>query len=96
MATYGSARTLGLGHLCGTLELGKKWDVIIVDLDSHPRNVGAHHIVNQLVHVAQSADVTHTIVGGQVLMDERRVVSLDEKSVLTAARCAANELLQSI
>jgi 5-methylthioadenosine/S-adenosylhomocysteine deaminase len=82
--------------LCGTLEPGKKGDVIIVDLNSHPRNIGAHHIVTQLVHVAQSADVTHTIVNGQVLMDERCIMSLDEQAVMTAARCAASELLQRI
>jgi 5-methylthioadenosine/S-adenosylhomocysteine deaminase len=52
--------------------------------------------VTQLVHVAQSADVTHTIVNGQVLMDERCIMSLDEQAVMTAARCAASELLQRI
>jgi 5-methylthioadenosine/S-adenosylhomocysteine deaminase len=96
MATHGSAKALGLERLCGTLEPGKKGDVIIVDLNSHPRNIGAHHIVTQLVHVAQSADVTHTIVNGQVLMDERCIMSLDEQAVMTAARCAASELLQRI
>ena len=96
MATYGGARTLGLERFCGTLENGKRGDVIIVDLSSHPRNVGTHNVVNQIVHVAQSADVTHTIVDGEVLMSERHVVSLDEQDVLNKADVAAKELIRRI
>ena len=96
MATCGSARTLGLDQMCGTLEPGKKGDIIIIDLNEHPRNVGVHHIVNHLVHVVQSADVTHTIVNGEVIMDERRITSLDEQAVMARARLAAFELIQRI
>lgn len=89
-------QSLGLEQCCGSLQPEMKGDVIIVDLNSHPRNIGAHDILSQIVHIAQSADVTHTIVGGEVLMDEKRIVSLNEQSVIEKSRDASNALMRRI
>lgn len=81
LATIGSARALGLGEEIGTLEVGKKADVIVVGLG------GAHawptfredggNVAEQLVYACNARDVRTTIVDGRILMDERQVTTLD-------------------
>lgn len=81
MATIGSATVLGLNGRVGSIEVGKAADLIVVDLrHPHTRPVirkGATNIVEHLVWSAAAGDVRHTIVDGQVLMEDRRLVSLD-------------------
>lgn len=82
MATRGGARAIGMDDLCGEVAIGKRADLIIVDLHSHPRNVAVHNPFSHLVHVAHGTDVTHTIVNGEVLMEEGKVLTLDEPAIL--------------
>ena len=95
MATRGGAKALGLDTVCGSIEPGKRADVILVD-------VGGVHIqpindlVSQLVHCAKSNDVDTVIVDGRVLMRARRMTHLDEETVLDAARAAARDLMKRI
>lgn len=88
MATIGGARALGLDGEIGTLETGKKADIVLWNLNqAHlwpPHSLQAH-----LVYSASRADVDTVIVDGQVLMRGRRVRTVDEETVLHAtARCA--------
>jgi 5-methylthioadenosine/S-adenosylhomocysteine deaminase len=98
LATMGSARALGMAGEIGSLEVGKKADVILVDLrPPHlwPVFTGAHNnVVEQLVYSANAADVHTTVVDGRVLMEGRAVRTLDEEEVRTAAHEAARNLIE--
>lgn len=97
MATIDGARALGMADLIGSLEPGKQADITLVGLDQPhlwPLLEGSHsNIGEQLVYSAGAADVTHTIVAGQVLMAERQVLTLDAREARRAVAEATCELL---
>lgn len=91
MATIDGARALGLDREIGSLEVGKRADVIIVDLDrlhSSPQT----DIVSSLVYSTQAGDVRTTIIDGRIVMRDRGLLSLDEDVVIDDANREANEL----
>ena len=92
MATIDGAQALGLGNVIGSLETGKCADVIVVALDQ--LHSGPHHddVVSALVYSSVAADVRATIVDGHVLMRDRSLVSLDERSVVDEANREAADL----
>jgi len=92
MATIDGARALGLGQEIGSIETGKRADVIVVDLDrihSSPRN---DDVVSTLVYSAVAADVRTTIIDGQVLMRDGKLLALAEASVIEEANREADAL----
>jgi 5-methylthioadenosine/S-adenosylhomocysteine deaminase len=95
MATIGGARVLGLDRLVGSLEPGKRADLIVVSAD-HPRMTPLYDPVSHLVYVARGDDVETTIVNGQVLMRERRVLTLNEPEVLAESRRLAEEVRKAV
>ena len=92
MATVDGARVLGLEEQVGSLEPGKEADLILVDL-RQPHLMPGHQLVAKLVYSARGQDVTTTIIGGQVVMEDRRVLTLDETAVLERAQDAAADLV---
>jgi 5-methylthioadenosine/S-adenosylhomocysteine deaminase len=95
MATIGGARALGLGDRIGSLEAGKRADLIVVSAD-HPRMTPLYDPVSHLVYAARGDDVETTIVNGRVLMRDRRVLTLDEREVLAEARRLAGEVRRAV
>ncbi len=85
MATLGGARALGLEADLGSLEVGKKADVIVVDLTgTHLRPI--NNLVNNLVYCASAAnDVETVIVDGRLVVDNRRLVGHDEATIVAQA-----------
>ena len=85
MATIGGARALGMGDEIGSLEVGKKADIILVDLTgSHMRPI--NNLVNNLVYCASAAsDVETVIIDGRIIVQDRRLQSCDEEEVISAA-----------
>ncbi len=69
----------------GSLEPGKRADVIVIDLDA-PHLTPMYNLYTHLVYSTKSSDVTDTIVNGRVLMRNRRLLSLDETAIKTTAR----------
>ncbi|MGH7826034.1 MAG: amidohydrolase family protein [Candidatus Binatia bacterium] len=92
MATAGGAKALGLSSVCGTIEVGKRADLILVQLDT-VHNQPINDLFSQLVHCAKASDVQTAIVNGELLMKDRHLQVLDEKRVLDAARKANQDLL---
>ena len=96
MATRLGARAMHLGAITGSLEPGKRADIIVVDLDqSHatPRfSRDANAIYSQLVYAAKSTDVVDTMCDGRWLMRDRRLLKLDE----AALRSGANDMARRI
>ena len=95
LATIGGARVLGQQARIGSLETGKKADVIIVSLD-RARQTPLFDPVSQIVYVTRGDDVETTIVNGKVLMRGRKVLTLDESRVLTQARQAADLVRKAV
>jgi len=91
MATRAGARTLGREDEIGSLEVGKRADVIIVDRD-RPHLAPGPDPYSTLVYAARGPDVRTTIVDGTVLVDDFESVRVDRTEVVAEARSAANEL----
>ncbi len=96
MATRLGARALHIGHLTGSLEAGKRADLLLLDLDglhntpTFRRDPNA--IYSQVVYAAKSTDVQAVMVNGQWLMRERRLLTLDEEALKLAARDYARRI----
>ena len=95
MATVGGAKALGLTSVCGTIEVGKRGDLILIDIDT-VHNQPVNDIFSQLVHCAKASDVETVIVEGEVLMKDRALTGLDEKRVMAEARAANRDLMERI
>ena len=95
MATIGGARVLGLSDRVGTLEPGKRADIAIIDL-SRPRTQPIYALDSAIVYSASGSDVVTTIVDGRILMEERRILVLDEKEVVRQAKLYRDRILESL
>ncbi|MGP8321516.1 MAG: amidohydrolase family protein [Methanosarcinaceae archaeon] len=90
MATINGARAMGTNS--GMLKVGCMADMIIVDMDK-PHLTPVYDVVSHLVYSASGGDVRTTIVNGKVLMDDYRVMVMDEQKVMDDARSAAEDLV---
>lgn len=93
MATIDAARALGMEKDIGSLEAGKKADVILVDwYKAHlvPMNMPVY----RLVYFANGSDVATVLVDGKVLMRDRRILTLDEQEVLAMAQREADNAIR--
>jgi 5-methylthioadenosine/S-adenosylhomocysteine deaminase len=95
MATRGGARTLGQETEIGSLEPGKKADIIVVDRD-RPHAVPGDDPYSTIVYAARGADVRTTIVEGELLVDDWDHVVLDTAAIVADARAAAAELMSRV
>src|SRR4051812_10665066 len=91
MATRGGARTLGLDDSIGSLEVGKRADVIVVERD-RPHLVPSVNPYSTLVYAARGSDVRTTIVDGELLVENGVPLRVDRLEVVAEARDAAREL----
>lgn len=92
MATINGAVALGLQDKIGSLEVGKKADIVMVDMKK-PHLAPLHNVISHLVYSAVGGDVDTVMVDGKVLMQERRVLTLDEVKVVEDTQKAADDLL---
>ena len=92
MATINGAKALGLEKEIGSLEVGKKADLVLVDLRK-PHLTPLHNVASHLVYSAAGGDVDTVIVDGKILMRGRRVLTLDEYRVMEMAQRASEGLL---
>jgi cytosine/adenosine deaminase-related metal-dependent hydrolase len=85
MATIDAARALGIDDLVGSIEVGKAADLVLVDAD-RPHLAPLSHPVHQLVYHATGADVDTVLVGGEVVVRDGRVTSVDVDEVMADGR----------
>ncbi len=95
MATIRGARALGMEQAIGSLQAGKKADLIIVDATG-PRFTPMYDPVSHLVYVAHGDDVKTTIVNGQVLMKDRTMTTLDQAAILAEATSWASKIKAAV
>ena len=95
MATLGGAKALGLDSTCGTIEVGKRADVILIDIDTI-HNQPINDIFSQIVHCAKASDVRTVIANGDIVMQDHTLARHDEKQILTNARLANQDLVERV
>ena len=95
MATAGGARALGLSSSCGTIDVGKRADLILIRLDA-VHNQPVNDLFSQLVHCAKASDVQTVIVDGRVVMRDRQLQLTEEGTVLEQARTANQDLMNRL
>ncbi|MBW2013014.1 MAG: amidohydrolase [Deltaproteobacteria bacterium] len=85
MATIQGARALGLHQITGSLEVGKKADVIVIDTHK-PHLTPMYNAASHLVYAARGNDVRHSIINGQPVMEDRKLLTLDLVEIIARAR----------
>ena len=95
MATIEGARALGMQDRIGSLEPGKRADLILVST-AGARQTPMYDPISHLVYVARGSDVTTTIVNGRVLMRDRKVLTLNEADVIAEANAYADQVRAAV
>ena len=91
MATINGARALGLEEVTGSLRVGKKADIILIDKEA-PHLYPRHSVSAGLVYAAQSSDVKTVLCNGEVVMQDRELTQLDEQGIYRKAEESATAL----
>lgn len=91
MATIRGARALGLDQVIGSLETGKKADLIIIDTNK-PHLTPMYNPVSHLVYAAMGSDVTTSIINGIVVMEGGKIKTMDIKEVMDDVNRIAREI----
>ncbi len=85
MATIDGARALHMEKEIGSLEAGKKADVVLISLQE-PNAVPMYDVYAQIAYSLKGSDVETVVIGGRVVMRERKLLTIDEPRVLEKAR----------
>ena len=85
MATIEGAKALGMEALTGSIEIGKKADIIIVDIKK-PHLTPMYNPYSHMVYAARGNDVSHSIINGQLIMENRRLLSLNLDEIMERAK----------
>jgi 5-methylthioadenosine/S-adenosylhomocysteine deaminase len=91
LATRGSALALNLHHRIGSLEPGKQADLVVINCDQ-PHLVPLYNPYSQLVYAATGADVRTVIIAGQVVMEDRNLLTLDVEEAMSRVREFARQI----
>jgi 5-methylthioadenosine/S-adenosylhomocysteine deaminase len=95
MATIEGARTIGQEYELGSLELGKKADIAILDLNAI-HTLPGNNIYAQLVYSARAGNVETVIVDGKIVMQQRELLTLDEDELLRTCKSEIRRLLGKV
>jgi 5-methylthioadenosine/S-adenosylhomocysteine deaminase len=95
MATRDGARVLGLDHLVGTLAVGKKADICIIGMNK-PHLTPLYDEYSHLVYTVGGADVDTVIINGKMVMEDRRLVTIDEEETMRHVREIALRVKKSL
>jgi 5-methylthioadenosine/S-adenosylhomocysteine deaminase len=95
MATIRGARALHLEKEIGSIEKGKRADLVVVDLDDL-NQTPSYNIYSDLVYATKAADVRTVIVEGRVIMRDRRLLTLNEETIKADARRYRERIVQSL
>jgi 5-methylthioadenosine/S-adenosylhomocysteine deaminase len=95
MATIGGARAIHLEKQIGSLEAGKKADLILVDTTA-PHAAPMYNVYSQLVYALKATDVRTVVIGGKIVMEDRRMLTLDEPAILAKANEYRKQIEKSL
>lgn len=91
MATIEGARALGLENITGSLEPGKKADIIVLNTN-RPHLTPMYNPYSHLVYSAKGSDVSHSIINGQLIMENRKLLTMDLDMIMARAREKAAQI----
>ena len=94
MATIGGARVLGMADRIGSISPGKQADIILVDMRK-PHLTPLYHPFSHLVYAARGADVATSIIGGRIVMKERRLLQIELAAVMAEVRGIADRIIEA-
>ena len=94
MATIGGAKVLGLDKFIGSIETGKKADIILVDMNQ-PHLTPLYNYYSQLVYATRGADVKTSIINGRIVMKDRNLLTIDAQEAMKNVRCIAADIINS-
>lgn len=95
MATIGGARALHMEDLIGSIESGKRADIVIVDMDSlHQTPV--FNVYSHLVYATKAENVRTVVINGRVIMLNRRLLTLDENAIKRNANAYRTKIIKSL
>ena len=95
MATIRGARALHLENLIGSLETGKRADIVIVDADNL-NQTPVYNIYSSLVYATKSNDVNTVIINGKVIMREKHLLTLNESVIKKTANLYRQKIIKSL
>jgi 5-methylthioadenosine/S-adenosylhomocysteine deaminase len=85
MATIEGAKAIHLEKEIGSLEVGKKADIILINL-AEPNAVPMYDVYSQLAYALKASDIDTVIIGGRLVMRDRKLLTLREPEILAKAR----------
>jgi len=95
MATIEGARALHMEKEVGSLEAGKKADLILIGLDA-PNAVPMYDVYAQLAYALKGSDVETVIIGGRLVMRDKKLLTVDEAAAVAKAREFKNKIEASL
>jgi 5-methylthioadenosine/S-adenosylhomocysteine deaminase len=95
MATIRGARALHLEKEIGSIEAGKRADLVVVDLDDL-NQTPFYNIYSDLVYAAKAGDVRTVIIEGRIVMRDRRLLTLNEETIKADARRYREKIVESV
>lgn len=96
LATLGGARALGLESEIGSIEVGKRADLVVVDLDGPHAQPAEADLISRLVYSARAADVRHVVVDGRVIVRDGALKTADLAEIRHAANAQARRLRRAV
>ncbi len=95
MATIGGARVLGMQREIGSLEEGKRADLITISL-AHPNSVPLYNVYSQIVYATKAADVEDVFINGREIVSARHVLTLNQQEIYRKAEEYRRQILASL
>ena len=95
MATIGGARALHLEKLIGSLETGKRADIVVVDFDGL-HQTPFYNVYSHLVYATKASDVRTVVINGKVVMRDRRLLTLNENAIKKDANLYRQKIIKSL
>ncbi|MCK5128811.1 MAG: amidohydrolase [Clostridiales bacterium] len=92
MATINGAKAMKKEHLLGSLEVGKKADIITIDCNN-PRLIPNTNPVSMVVYSAQGTDVDNVIIDGKFIVKDREILTMDEQAIMDKAKTIIKQVL---
>lgn len=96
MATIKGAEALGLDSQIGSIEVGKKADIILIDTNAANMTPDSSSLSSNIIYSANGSNVDTTICNGKILMENKKLTVLDEQEIYDKARQAIKELKEAI
>ena len=95
MGTIKGAEVLGLEQEIGSIEVGKKADLILIDTNNANMVPDSSATSSNIIYSANGCNVDTTICDGKILMENRKLITLDEEKIYKKARKAIEELKEA-